>query len=111
MKKVLRTLSILLSIVIIVSLFTGCSDSGSKKASLVKTKPYKELKQGNEIPSEGVITENDRFSMSWNSFYSQVVITDKKNGAVYSTVFSWTTYRKRDLPHRCFSDPFFPVCA
>lgn len=86
MKKVLRTLSILLSIVIIVSLFTGCSDSGSKKASLVKTKPYKELKQGNEIPSEGVITENDRFLMSWNSFYSQVVITDKKNGAVYSTM-------------------------
>ena len=86
MKKVLRTISILLSIVIIVSLFTGCSDNGNVKASLVKTKPYKELQQGSEKPDEGVITENDRFKMSWNSFYSQVVITDKKNGAVYSTM-------------------------
>lgn len=86
MKKVLRTLSILLILVIIVSLFTGCSDSGNEKASLAKTKPYSKLKQGSEIPSEGVITENDRFIMSWNSFYSQVVITDKKNGAVYSTM-------------------------
>jgi len=86
MKKVLRPLSILLSLVIIISLFTGCSGSGSEKASVVKTKPYKELKQGGEMPEEGVITENDRFKMSWNSFYSQVVITDKKNGAVYSTM-------------------------
>jgi len=85
MKNVLRTLSILLSIVII-SLFAGCSDNGSAKASLVKTKPYSKLEQGSEIPSEGIITENDRFTMSWNSFYSQVVITDKKNGAVYSTM-------------------------
>ena len=53
---------------------------------MVKTKPYKELQQGSEKPDEGVITENDRFKMSWNSFYSQVVITDKKNGAVYSTM-------------------------
>ena len=86
MKKVLRPLSILLSFVIIISLFTGCSGGDNEKASLAKTKPYKELKQGSEMPSEGVITENDRFIMSWNSFYSQVVITDKKNGAVYSTM-------------------------
>lgn len=86
MKKFLRTLSILLSVAIIISLFTGCSGGDSTKASLVKTKPYKELKQGSEVPSEGVITENERFTMSWNSFYSQVVITDKKNGAVYSTM-------------------------
>jgi len=86
MKKVLRMLSIILSIAIILSLFTGCSGDGSAKASLVKTKLYKDLKQGSEIPDEGVITENDRFTMSWNSFYSQVVITDKKNGAVYSTM-------------------------
>lgn len=86
MKKVLRTLSLLLSVLIIISLFTGCSDDGNAKASLVTTKLYNELKQGSEIPSDGVITENDRFIMSWNSFYSQVVITDKKNGAVYSTM-------------------------
>ena len=86
MKKVLRMISILLSVVIIISLFTGCSDGDSAKASLVKTKPYSELKQGSETPDEGVITENDRFTMSWNSFYSQVVITDKINGAVYSTM-------------------------
>ena len=86
MKKVLRPLSILLSFIIIISLFTGCSGGDNEKASLAKTKPYKELKQGSEMPSEGVITENDRFIMSWNSFYSQVVITDKKNGAVYSTM-------------------------
>lgn len=86
MKKVLRTVSILLSIVIIMSLFVGCSDNTDAKASLVKTKLYSELKDSNEKPSEGVITENDRFKMSWNDFYSQVVITDKKNGAVYSTM-------------------------
>lgn len=86
MKKTFRLISVFLSISVIISLFTACYGSGISKASSAKTKSFSNLKQGNDIPTEGVITENDRFIMSWNSIYSQVVITDKQNGAVYSTM-------------------------
>ncbi len=86
MKRALRIFSFLLSIVIIISLFAGCSHNSSKKASVVNTKPFSKLKQGSEVPNDGIITENNRFIMTWNSFYSQVVITDKQNNAVYSTM-------------------------
>jgi len=48
--------------------------------------PFSKLQYKENTITGGEICQNNRFTMSWNDEYKQVVVTDKKDGARYSTM-------------------------
>ena len=65
----------------------GLSGCGSANKAAVDTLRFdsSETFVGEEL-SDGVITENERFSLIWESNYKQVIFADKKTGARYSSM-------------------------
>ena len=81
---VIKVIGIILVFSCILSLLTGCSES--EKASGTKTLEFSKLQYKENTLTDGEICQNDRFIMSWNDTYRQVVVTDKQSGALYSTI-------------------------
>lgn len=81
---VIKAIGIILVFSCVLSLLTGCN--GSEKASYTKTLAFSELQHKENTITDGEICQNERFIMSWNDTYKQVVVTDKQNGALYSTM-------------------------
>ncbi|MBR4973512.1 MAG: hypothetical protein IKY45_03510 [Clostridia bacterium] len=85
MKKVIiKAIGIMLVFSCMLSLLTGCNES--EKASYAKTLSFSKLKYTTNTINDGEICQNDRFIMSWNDTYKQVVFTDKQSESVYSTM-------------------------
>ncbi len=83
-KAVIKAIGIILVFSCMLSLLTGCS--GSEKASRRTTLVFSELQHKENTITDGEICQNERFIMSWNDTYKQVVITDKQSGEIYSTM-------------------------
>ena len=74
----IKIIGIILVFSCMLSLLTGCSGNG--KASYAKTLPFSKLQYKENTITGGEICQNNRFTMSWNDEYKQVVVTDKKDG-------------------------------
>ena len=83
-KTFIKVIGIILVFSFMLSLLTGCS--GGEKASLRSALDFSTFTPKENNLSDGEICQNERFIMSWNDTYKQVVITDKKSGAIYSTL-------------------------
>ena len=83
-KAIIKVIGIILVFSSMLSLLTGCGES--EKASYAKPLSFSKLKYTTNTIPDGEISQNDRFVMSWNDTYKQVVFTDKQSEAVYSTI-------------------------
>lgn len=83
-KAVIKVIGIILVFSCMLSLLTGCK--GGEKASLRTALDFSTLEYKNDALADGEICQNERFIMSWNDTYKQVVVTDKQSGEVYSTI-------------------------
>ena len=81
MKNIKRIISILTVIAI---LFCLCSCGKEAEKTANKT-PYEKLKAGMGVKT-GVVTENDNFSLSWDSERASVMLTNKATQEVWSTI-------------------------
>lgn len=79
-----KTIRCLASVLLIFSFLSACGENNIEKG--ITTKKYSEINHGENIILEGNICENNRFSLSWDKKFSQVIFTDKLSGAVYSTM-------------------------
>ena len=80
MNKNKRIISFLTVIALI---FCLCS-CGKEEKSVIKT-PYDKLKAGMGVKT-GVVTENEKFVLSWDSERAAVMLTDKSTDEVWSTI-------------------------
>ena len=81
---VIKAVELMLVFSCVLSLLAGCNSG--EKASETTTLAYSEFQYKDNTITEGEICQNERFIMSWNDIYKQVVVEDKKSGARYSTM-------------------------
>ena len=80
----IKIIGIILVFSCMLSLLTGCGEGN--KASYKNTLPFSKLQYKENTITGGEICQNNRFTMSWNDEYKQVVINDKTDGTRYSTM-------------------------
>ncbi len=83
-RAVIKAIGIILVFSCMLSLLTGCN--GSEKASLRTSLAFSTLQHKENTITDGEICQNERFIMSWNDTYKQVMVTDKQSGVLYSTM-------------------------
>ena len=81
---VIKAIGLMLVFSCVLSLLAGCNSG--EKASETTTLAYSEFQYKDNTITEGEICQNERFIMSWNDIYKQVVVEDKQSGARYSTM-------------------------
>ena len=96
MKKVIKILSLLLTLAMLTSAFTGCNnplegkDDGTWNTLLVSPDKYDESKYtpGQEVPALSTnekLVENNYFTMGWNDTNKSVVLVSKATGKKWGT--------------------------
>lgn len=80
--KTINRIIAFLTVSVMVLCLCSCSDSGDNNKRKVN---YSKLKAGMGVKS-GVVTENDGFTLSWDSERACIYLTDKASGDVWSTI-------------------------
>lgn len=82
-KYYIKIIGLCLCLSVFAAVISGC-DNGNK-ALKTDTARYSEY-TGENTAEENSTVQNKRFMLLWNNEFKQVVITDRENGAVYSTM-------------------------
>lgn len=80
-RSVFKALVVLISVI---AMLCGCAKTDLSSGT--STKLYKDAKFDGEEFSDGIIYENARFALFWNTSFKQVIIKDKQSSADYSTM-------------------------
>lgn len=80
MKLIKRISTVVIALAVVLSL-CGCAEDEQKP----KRAGYESLKIGKGA-DDGIVAENDRFTLSWEGERACVLLTDRQNGTVWSTI-------------------------
>ena len=82
-KYYIKIIGLCLCLSVFAAVISGCGNGN--KALKTDTARYSEY-TGENTAEENSTVQNKRFMLLWNNEFKQVVITDRENGAVYSTM-------------------------